>query len=121
MDKRNVGSTLDSLFEELGELAEVTLLAQKKLIVRDILERMRQRRVTKATLAGRMRTSRAQLDRLLDLENTSVTLATLARAAAALELVLEVRLAPARVRRHPARRVPRPRSGSHSGHVASPV
>jgi len=42
---------------------------------------MKEQNVTKATLARRMKTSRAQLDRLLDPENESVTLKTLARAA----------------------------------------
>jgi antitoxin HicB len=94
MKKRNIGSSLESLFEELGEIEEVNLLTQKKIIVGDILERMRQTRVSKAALASRMRTSRAQLDRLLDPVNTSVTLATLARAAAALGLALKVHLDP---------------------------
>ena len=42
---------------------------------------MRKRRVTKAALARQMNTSRAQLDRLLDPENQSVTRRTVARAA----------------------------------------
>jgi hypothetical protein len=121
MDRRNIGSTLDSLFEELGELEEINLLAQKKIIVRDLLDGMRRKHLSKATLASRMRTSRAQLDRLLDLANTSVTLATLAKAAAALALLLEVRLAPERARRRARRRVTRTDARGPIGHVDAPI
>jgi len=53
---------------------------------------MREQRVTKAALARGMNTSRAQLDRLLDPENPSLTLKTLARAAAILGLRLQAEL-----------------------------
>jgi plasmid maintenance system antidote protein VapI len=43
---------------------------------------MKERGLTKAAMAQEMHTSRAALDRLLDPENTSVTLHTLQRAAA---------------------------------------
>ena len=48
--------------------------------------------LTKAELARRMKTSRAQLDRLLDPQNESVTLATLTRAAHAVGRNLRVEL-----------------------------
>ena len=49
--------------------------------------------ITKAEMARRMATSRAALDRLLDPENASVTLATLFRAASALGAQLRIELA----------------------------
>ena len=42
---------------------------------------MQEQNATKAALARQMKTSRAELDRLLDSENESVTLKTLTRAA----------------------------------------
>ena len=48
--------------------------------------------VTKTVIAARMQTSRRQLDRLLDPANTSVTLATLRRAANAVGRKLRVEL-----------------------------
>jgi antitoxin HicB len=45
-------------------------------------EAMKEQNLTKVEMARRMKTSRVQLDRLLDPENDSVTLATLRRAAA---------------------------------------
>lgn len=53
---------------------------------------MRKRRLSKAEMARRMRTSRAALDRLLDPDNASVTLATMSRAAAALGKRLRIGL-----------------------------
>jgi antitoxin HicB len=99
MKKRNIGSTLDSLLDEMGILAETQILAQKKGIVRAIEARLRDQGSSKAALARLMATSRPQVARLLDASNTSVTLETLARAAVALGLNLEVRLSPMRRRR----------------------
>ena len=48
--------------------------------------------LTKSTLAKRTQTSRAQLDRLLDPENESVTLGTLVRAAQAVGRELQLEL-----------------------------
>ena len=48
--------------------------------------------LTKAEMARRMRTSRAQLDRLLNPENTSVTLHTMQRTAATVGRRLKLEL-----------------------------
>ena len=48
---------------------------------RQIAGEMKKQRITKARMAELMRTSRAQVDRLLDPENGSATLETLIRAA----------------------------------------
>lgn len=48
----------------------------------------------KAALAEAMATSRTLIDRLLDPENTSVTLATLAKVSSVLGLKLSVQLLP---------------------------
>jgi len=44
MKKKNIGSTLDSLFDELGELEDVELLTQKKLLAEKIERAMAKRR-----------------------------------------------------------------------------
>ncbi len=49
-------------------------------------------KLIKATLARRMKTSRAQLDRLLDPENESATLKVLARAAEILGMRVQIEL-----------------------------
>ena len=53
---------------------------------------MNARNLTKAAMARQMQTSRAQLDRLVDPENSSVTLHTLHRAAAIVGKRLRVEL-----------------------------
>jgi antitoxin HicB len=88
----HIGSSLDSLLEEEGILEEVTLAATKRVLAWRIAELMKKQRVTKSQMAKRMRTSRAALDRLLDAENTSVTLQTMGRAAAVLGKELTIAL-----------------------------
>jgi hypothetical protein len=53
---------------------------------------MRKARLTKSEMARRMRTTRAQLDRLLDPDNPSTTLQTLVKAAGAVGKRLNVSL-----------------------------
>jgi len=81
---KHIGSSLASLFEELGESEEVALLSNKKILAEGLLAGMKRRRVSKTALALRMRTSRTVVHRLLDPSDTSVTLATLAKASQAL-------------------------------------
>ena len=64
----------------------------KKALAWQFAQAMKEQNVTKATLARRMKTSRAQLDRLLDPENQSVTLKTLARAAEILGMRVQIEL-----------------------------
>ena len=94
--KRHIGSSFDEFLGEEGILDEVSAVAQKRVLAWQLAEIMRKRRVTKARLAQRMRTSRAALDRLLDPENPSVTLTTMGRVAAALGKRLSIRLVDAR-------------------------
>lgn len=86
--KKHVGSTLDSLFEELGEKEEVNLRTQKKLLAARIEQVMSHRSMTKSELAHAMRTSRTVVHRLLDPRDTGVTLATIWKASKALGVKL---------------------------------
>jgi hypothetical protein len=88
----NIGSSLDDLLDEDGIRADVDAAAIKRVIALQIEDEMRRRKITKASLARRMRTSRMAVDRLLDSSNGSVTLATLGRAASALGRRLKVQL-----------------------------
>ena len=85
MKKKNgkVGSSFDDFLKDDGIYEEVTARAIKRVLARQIGALMQAEGVTKTALAKRMQTSRAQLDRLLDPDNESVTLGTLARAAQA--------------------------------------
>jgi DNA-binding phage protein len=90
--KGRVGSSFDDFLKEDGIHEEVTARAIKRVIARQLDALMRDQGVTKTALAKRMRTSRTQLDRLLDPENESVTLATLIRAAHAVGRGLRMEL-----------------------------
>ena len=92
MKNVHLGSTLDSLFEETGELEEVRTLAAKKMIVDQYLAAMDENKLTISALSRRMSTSRAAVKRLLDPKSTGVTLDSLGRAASALGKDLEIRL-----------------------------
>jgi len=75
---------LEILLGETGELEDVRAMAAKKILAADIRHMMDQRGISKAQLAKSMHTARPVVDRLLDPANTSVTLRTLAKAAAVL-------------------------------------
>jgi hypothetical protein len=79
--KGQTGLSFDEFLKEEGIYEEVTARAIKRVIARQIDALMQDQGLTKSELAKRMQTSRAQLDRLLDPDNESVTLGTLTRAA----------------------------------------
>ena len=79
--KGRMGSSLDSLLEEDGLLAEATAGALKRVLAWELVKEIEKEGITKAEMARRMDTSRAALDRLLDPKNTPVTLRTMDRAA----------------------------------------
>ena len=90
--KGRIGSSLDDCLTDDGIYAEVTPRAIKRVIARQLDALMADEGLTKTELARRMKTSRAQLDRLLDPDNESVTLATLTRAAQAVGRQLRMEL-----------------------------
>ena len=91
--KGKIGSPFDDFLKEEGIYEEVSARAIKRVLARHLDALMVDQKITKAELARRMKTSRAQLDRLLDPQNESVTLATLTRAAHAVGRNLRVELA----------------------------
>ena len=91
--KKHHGSSFESFLEEEGILEEVSLAATKKVIAAQIAAEMKKKGLTKTAMAEKMETTRAQLDRLLDPDNDSVTLATLKRAAKTLGKTLRLEFA----------------------------
>jgi RNA-binding protein YhbY len=78
---------------EEGLYDEVTTHAIKRVLAWQIEQAMEAQGLTKVEMAKRMKTSRAQLDRLLDPTNDKVQLDTIQRAAAALGRRLHLELA----------------------------
>jgi len=89
---KHIGSSVESLFEELGELGEVRMRASKKILAEQFRRSMERNNVSQKSLAKRMATSRTVINRLLDPEDTGVTLATMVKASDALGMRLEVRV-----------------------------
>jgi hypothetical protein len=91
-----MGSSFDGFLESEGLLHKATVAAQKRVIAWRVAQGMKEQSLSKSQMAGRMRTSRAALDRLLDPDNAGVTLATMGRAAAALGKRLRIDLVAAK-------------------------
>jgi DNA-binding phage protein len=87
-----IGSSLDDFLEEDGVLDEVEAIAIKRVLACLVQELMQEKGLTKTEMAREMNTSRASLDRLLDPENTSVTLNTMVNAAKAVGKRLRIEL-----------------------------
>jgi len=79
----HAGSSFESFLEEEGILEEVRAVAIKRVIAWQLSEAMKAGKISKKAMAERMGTSRSQLDRLLDPENSAVNLETITRAARA--------------------------------------
>lgn len=88
---RHIGSSVEDFLTEEGILESSTLKAVKAAIAWQIAEEMRRQSITKSSMAKRMETSRAQLDRLLD-AGRDVTLDMITRAASVLHKDLVVAL-----------------------------
>jgi len=86
------GSRLDDLLREEGLYDEVQVVALKRAVSEAIAERMADAKLSKVEMARRMRTSRSQLDRVLDPECTTVQLDTLIRAASAVGREIRITL-----------------------------
>ena len=92
IQKMKAGSSLDDFLEEEGLLEAATLEAQKRVLAWQIAREMEKQHITKSELARRMDTSRSSLDRMLDPDHPSITLATMFKAAKSLGKHLELKL-----------------------------
>ncbi len=90
MTNPHVGSDFDEFLDEEGIREEVTAAALKRVVAWQLEQAMQAKQITKTEMAARMRTSRAAINRLLNEDDTSVTLATLARASLAVGLPLKI-------------------------------
>jgi len=89
-DIHPIGSSFEDFLEEEGMLEAVDEAAVKEVIAWQVRQGMKDRGLSKSALATAMSTSRTQVDRLLDPENTGVALHTLYRAASVLGKRLKV-------------------------------
>jgi hypothetical protein len=87
------GSSFENFLEEEGIREEVEARAIKRVLAWQFQQEMERQRKTKRAMAAELNTSRSQLDRLLDPNNTAVSLETMTRAAKVLgkRLILQMR------------------------------
>lgn len=86
------GQRFEDFLAEQGTLEATTERAVKRVLAFQLAAEMESQKISKVEMARRLETSRSQLDRLLDPDNQTVTLATLARAAKAVGRTLRLEL-----------------------------
>jgi antitoxin HicB len=89
---KHLGSSFDDFLAEEGILAEVEVIAWKRVIAFQIAQLMAEQNISKTVMAEQMQTSRAAVDRLLDENNGAATLQTLEKAALVLGKRLRIEL-----------------------------
>ena len=81
MSKKHMGSSIDDFLKEEGIFEEAQTLAVKEVVAWQLAEAMKKQKISKNKMAMLLKTSRTQVDRLLDPKN-DITLSSLQRAAA---------------------------------------
>jgi predicted XRE-type DNA-binding protein len=91
-DKWYKGSSLDDFLKEEGIYEEAQEIVEKEIIAWQIAQAMKKKKITKARMATLMKTSRTQVDKLLNPKDGNVTIKTLHKAAAVVGKRFEYRL-----------------------------
>ena len=87
-----IGSSLNGFLDEQGILEACEHQALKEILADQVRLAMAEKRISKTAMASRMKTSRRQLDRLLDPRVENITLATMTKAARAVGRALHIEL-----------------------------
>jgi predicted XRE-type DNA-binding protein len=83
MSKKHLGSSIDRFLKDEGIFDEAQAQAIKEVVAWQLAQAMKKKKMSKARMAMLLKTSRTQIDRLLDPKN-DITLSSLQRAAATL-------------------------------------
>ena len=81
MKKKHRGSKFEDFPEAEGVLEECRVSAIRFKLAHELEKAISQQNISKAEMAKRLKTSRTGIDRLLDPDNTSITLNTMAKVA----------------------------------------
>ena len=81
MSRKHMGSSIDNFLKEEGIFEETQAQAIKEVVAWQLAEAMKRKKISKSRMAAMLRTSRSQVDRLLD-SRDDITLLSLQRAAA---------------------------------------
>jgi plasmid maintenance system antidote protein VapI len=81
MSKKNLGSSIDDFLKQEGIFEDAQAQAVKEVVAWQLAAAMKEKKISKNKMAQLLKTSRTQVDRLLNPEN-DITLSSLQRAAA---------------------------------------
>jgi antitoxin HicB len=81
MSKKHMGSSIDDFLKKEGIFEEAQAEAIKEVVAWQLAEAMKKRKISKNKMAALLKTSRTQVDRLLNPKD-DITLSSLQRAAA---------------------------------------
>ncbi len=81
MSKRHLGSSIDDFLRKENIFEEGQAQAIKEVVAWQLAQAMKKKKISKARLAALLKTSRSQVDRILD-PRRDITLSSLQRAAA---------------------------------------
>ena len=81
MSRKHMGSSIDDFLKEEGVFEEAQAQAVKEVVAWQLAQAMKKKKISKSRMAVLLKTSRTQVDRLLDPKN-DITLSSLQRAAA---------------------------------------
>jgi antitoxin HicB len=81
MSKKHMGSSIDDFLKEEGIFEEAQAQAIKEVVAWQLADAMKKKKISKNKMAMLLKTSRSQVDRILDPKN-DITLGSLQRAAA---------------------------------------
>lgn len=90
---QHTGSNFDDFLEQEGIIEEVSAKAHKRLLALQLADIMQEKSITKTSLAKKLNTSSSQVDRILDPDNTSITIEVLERVAHAVGKKLHIKFA----------------------------
>jgi len=81
VSKKHAGSSVDDFLKKENILAEAQAQAIKEVVAWQLAKAMKKKKISKARMAVLLKTSRSQVDRILD-PKRDITLSSLQRAAA---------------------------------------
>ena len=81
MSKKHLGSSIDEFLKKENIFEETQAQAIKEVVAWQLARAMKKKKLSKSRMAAMLKTSRAQVDRILD-PKRDITLSSLQRAAA---------------------------------------
>ena len=95
MSRKHMGSDIDDFLKQEGIFEEAQSQAIKEVVAWQLARAMKEKKISKNRMATLLKTSRTQVDRLLDGRN-DITLSSLQRAAAMVGRRVSIQLVRAR-------------------------